>query len=72
VPIGFWWGNLREENHLDDRDVDGRIILKCISEKWDGDIDWIDLAEVRDKWRALVSVVINLWLPYNPGNFLIS
>ena len=63
VRIGFWWGNLRGENHLDDRDVDGRIILKYISEKWDGDIDWIDLAEVRDKWRALVSVVINLWLP---------
>jgi hypothetical protein len=26
---------------------------------WDG-LDWIDLAQVRDKWRALVITVINL------------
>ena len=24
---GFWWGNLREKDHLEDRDLDGRIIL---------------------------------------------
>jgi hypothetical protein len=28
-----------------------------------GDIDWIDLAEGRDQWRALVNMVINLWVP---------
>jgi hypothetical protein len=27
---GFGWGNLRERNHLEDLDVDGRIILKWI------------------------------------------
>jgi hypothetical protein len=25
----FWWGNLRERDHLGEPDVDGRII-KCI------------------------------------------
>ena len=25
---GFWWGNLRERDHLEDPDVDGRIILR--------------------------------------------
>ena len=27
VHAGFWWGNLRERNHLKDLDVNGRIII---------------------------------------------
>ena len=27
----------------------------------EGFMDWIDLAEERDRWRALVNAVINLW-----------
>jgi hypothetical protein len=29
---------------------------------WDG-VDWIDLAQDRDQWRALVNVVMNLRVP---------
>jgi hypothetical protein len=29
---------------------------------WDG-VDWIELAQVRDQWRALVNTVMNLRVP---------
>jgi hypothetical protein len=49
----FWWGSLREKrDHLKDQRVDRRIILNWIFRKWDGGIDWIDLAQNRDMWRA--------------------
>jgi len=28
MHTGFWWQDLREGDHLEDVDVDGRIILK--------------------------------------------
>jgi hypothetical protein len=28
VYAGFWWGNLREGDHLTSPDVDGKIILR--------------------------------------------
>jgi hypothetical protein len=27
---GLWWGNLNERVHLEDRDIDERVILRCI------------------------------------------
>jgi hypothetical protein len=36
---------------------------------WD-DVDWIDLAQDRDQWRALLNMVMNLPVPYNAENVL--
>jgi hypothetical protein len=45
-------------------DVGGRIILEWMLERWDwGGMDWIDLAQDRDQWRALVNTVMNLGAP---------
>jgi hypothetical protein len=35
-------------------------------------IDWIDLAQDRDRWRALVNAIMNLQVLYNVGNFMTS
>jgi hypothetical protein len=49
VHTEFWWGNLRKRDHLRDPGVDGKVILRWIFRNWDGGIEWIDLAQDRDR-----------------------
>jgi hypothetical protein len=47
------------KSHWEDQDVGGWTILKWISDRE----DWIDMAQDRDQWRALVNTVLNLQVP---------
>jgi len=59
----FWWGNVKERDRFEDPNVDVRIILKWIFRKWDGGMDWTDLAQDRDGLRAFVNAVKNFSVP---------
>jgi hypothetical protein len=44
----------------------GNIKMDLVEVEW-GDVDWIGLAQDRDRWRALVNLVLNLWVPQTAG-----
>jgi hypothetical protein len=51
----------KERDHSEDRGVDGRMgsewILGILT---GGDVEWIQLAQDRDRWRAVVNTEMNL------------
>jgi hypothetical protein len=61
--VGFWSERFRKRDHLEDPGVDGSIILKFIFEKLDGRVNWIRLAQDRERWRAVVNAVMNCRVP---------
>jgi hypothetical protein len=44
-------------------DIGERLILRSILEIGWGDMDWTDLAQDREEWRALVNTVMNVRSP---------
>jgi hypothetical protein len=56
-------GKPEARDHLEDPGADGRMILIWVLRKWDGGMDWIDVSQDRDRWRALVNAVMNLRFP---------
>jgi hypothetical protein len=56
---------------LEDIEIDGRILLGWIFKKWDVGVDWIELAQDRDRWWwALVIGVMNLRVTKKCREFL--
>ena len=60
--IGSWWRNRKERDHWGDLGVDVNIRMD-LQEVGCGYVDWIGLAQDRDRWRTLVSAVMNLRFP---------
>jgi hypothetical protein len=54
-------GNQKERHHWVDQDVGGWTM--DLKEMGWGGMDWIDLAQGRDQWRALANTVMNLRVP---------
>jgi hypothetical protein len=59
MRIGYWWESQRERNHLEDP---RRRWVELLEIGW-GSVEWISLAQDRDKWRDLVNAVMNLRVP---------
>jgi len=57
VYTKFWWGNLRERKA---RRRWADEIKMDLQEVEYGGMDWVELAQDRDRWRALVNAVMNL------------
>jgi hypothetical protein len=60
TPISYWWESHRKDRRRR-RWVDN--IRMDLGEVGWGDVDWIGLAQDRNRWRALVSAVLNLRVP---------
>jgi hypothetical protein len=58
--IRFWRESPKRRNHSEDRGVDRRMRSEWFLRKFAGGIEWIQLAQDRDQWRALVNTVMNL------------
>ena len=61
---GFWCGNLRGKRPLGRprRRWEDNIKMDLQEVEW-VDMHWIDLAQDRDRWRALVNAVMDLRVP---------
>jgi hypothetical protein len=57
---GYWWRNVRDGDHLEQPGIDGRIDLQEVGWRI---MDWIYLAQDRERRQPLVNAVMNLRVP---------
>ena len=59
VHTGVWWKNLTEGDHVENSDVDERIILKLTIKQLAEGMDWNDLVQDGDRWCVIVSAIVS-------------
>jgi hypothetical protein len=60
MHVGSQWESGKVRDRWEDQDVGGWAILKwSLDIRWDG-MDWTDMAQDRDQWRAPVNTAMNL------------
>jgi len=61
VHTRFWWGNLRGGDHLEGVGRRWKDNIKLdLQEVERRDMNWLDLAQDWDRWRAFISAAVNL------------
>jgi hypothetical protein len=71
MNIGYWWESQKRPLGRPRRRWVDNIKMDLREIEWDG-MDWIDMAQDRDQWRALVNTAMNLRVSSNAGKFLSS
>jgi hypothetical protein len=56
----FWWGVPKERDHWEDQGIGWRMGSEWILGRLAGSMDWIRLAQDRDRRRTVVNAVMNL------------
>jgi hypothetical protein len=65
IPVVYKvrWESLKERDHSEDQGIDGRMGSEWIFGRLAGGVvEWIQLAQDRGWWWALVNAVMNLWV----------
>jgi len=63
MHTGFWCGDLRERDHLENLGIDGENVKMDLQEVgWDR--DWLDLAQDKDRLRVVVNATMNIELRF--------
>jgi hypothetical protein len=70
--IGFWWESQKERSLGRPRHRWEDNIKTDLREIGRSRTNCIYLAQDRDRWRAVVNMVMNVWVPKNVGKFFSS
>jgi hypothetical protein len=64
MHTGFWWGNLRERDHVERPRCRWEYNIKmALQDVGCEGMDGIDLTQDRDRWRTVVNTAMNIRFP---------